>query len=253
MLLRRQDFIDINAHERLAGGLFARHGLAYHASGDMDAFAAYIAGEEESWGASASHNPAHSFLTPANSFWIALKERDGTIVGSCTQKCVETENFMAEVFAHTLYDSRKPVLAPRLPDFHDGAEEDDFAFAGRICYGSGLFIRPDYRGKGLLVLSRLSRTIALRHFKAHWFVGIQRLTRSSRRHALDRQMFAHCKPFLRGMPYKWDGEFQLSWSSRAEWLEAIRREVRDAGRRRRAPSRAPAGRRRAEAAGSSRA
>ena len=234
--LRRRDFEDIQAHVDLATELFAANGLTLGTSGDMEAFAAYISGEKHSWGASASHNPLHSYLTPANAFWVYLEEkRTGMKIASCTQKVVRTENFVADIFSHTLYDTQKPILDGRLPEFYDGVEEADFAFSGNVVYGSGLFIHPDYRGKGLIILSRLSRTIALRHFKAHYFVGIQRLTERSRFHALERQRFAHCKPFVKGMPYKWDGSFQISWSSRAEWLEAIRRELQDAGRYRRGP------------------
>jgi hypothetical protein len=252
--LRRPDFEDIQAHVDLAADLFAANGLTLGTSGDMDAFAAFISGEKHSWGASASHNPLHSYLTPANAFWVYLEERTtGVKVASCTQKVVRTENFIADIFSHTLYDTRKPVLDGRLPEFHDGADEAEFAFSGNVVYGSGLYIRPDYRAKGLIILSRLARTIALRHFKAHHFVGIQRLTESSRFHALERQHFAHCKPFVKGMPYKWDGSFQISWSSRAEWLEAIRQELRDAGRYRRGPLHFPESQRAAEAISDSRA
>lgn len=251
--LRRRDFEDIQAHVDLAVDLFGANGLTLGTSGDMEAFAAYIAGEKHSWGASASHNPLHSYLTPANAFWVYLEEKTtGVKVASCTQKVVRTENFIADIFSHTLYDTQKPVLDGRLPEFYEDANEADFAFAGNVVYGSGLYIRPDYRGKGLIILSRLSRTIALRHFKAHHFVGIQRLTEHSCYHALARQHFAHCKPFVKGMPYKWDGSFQISWSSRDEWLEAIRQELRDAGKYRQEPLHFHDGHRAAEAISNSR-
>lgn len=251
--LTREDFVDIQAHVDLANEIFAAHGLTLGASGDMAAFADFIASQESSWGASASHNPMHSYLVPTNAFWLYLAQADGTRVASITQKCMRTESFIEEIFSHTLYDTQKPVLTARLPEFHDGAMEEEFAFAGNVVYASGLFIRPDYRGHGLIVLGRISRSIALRHFKADWFVGIQRLTATSRYHILERQRFAHCKPFLKGMPYKWDGDFQISWSSRSEWLEAIRQELRDAGRYRPAPPRYGSGRIAVEAVADSRA
>ena len=184
--LAREDFVDIQAHIDLATAFFAAHGLTLGASGDMEAFAAFIASQAESWGASASHNPVHSYLVPTNAFWLYLEEPDGTRVASITQKCIQTERFIEEIFSHTLYDTRKPVLDARLPEFHDGAAAEEFAFAGNVVYASGLFIRPDYRGRGLIILGRISRSIALRHFKADWFVGIQRLTASSRYHILER-------------------------------------------------------------------
>lgn len=227
--LRRDDFAVIQAHVDHANTIFADQGLRLGASGDMDAFAAFIGSQENSWGASASHNPAHSYLVPTNAFWLYLEDADGTKIASITQKCIRTESFIEDIFSHTLYNTQKPILDARLPEFHDGAEEGDFTFAGNVIYASGLFIRPDYRARRLIILARISRSIALRHFKADWLVGIQRLTETSRYHGLERQRFAHCKPFLKGMPYKWDGDFQISWSSRSEWLEAIRQELRDAG------------------------
>lgn len=238
MHLTRRDCADIQAHIDLACDRFDRHGLTLRASDDMRAFVEFISGEEHSYGASASHDPAHSHLTPGTSFWVYLEEKEtGVKVGSCAQKLVVTRNFAEDLLSHTLYESKVPTLHHRMLEFHDGLSEKHLRFAGNIVYGSGLYIHPDYRGKGLLILSRISRTIALRFFKADHFVGIQRLTESSRRMILERQRFAHVRAFAKGMPGKWDGDFQIAWSSRKEWLAAIRQELRDAGTRMQASSR----------------
>jgi GNAT superfamily N-acetyltransferase len=242
MDLFTQDYADIQAHVDYAKEAFHAHGLTLESSGDMEEFARFIAAQKESWGASASHDPVHSYLTPGNAFWIWLEDKDGNRVASAAQKVIRTENFIAEVLSHRLYDTMKPVLDARLPEFFAGAGEEDFSFRGNVIYGSGLFVHPDYRGRGFILLGRISRTLALRHFSADWFVGIQRYTPNSHIRALQAQSYAHCKPALKGMPYKWDGEFQISWSSGAEWLNAIRSELRNAGRIPAMPSHVPADR-----------
>ncbi len=238
MPLTRRDCADIQAHIDMACDRFDRHGLTLRASDDMQAFVDYISGEEQSFGASASHDPAHSYLTPGTGFWIYLEEKEtGLRMGSCAQKLVVTKNFVEDLLSHTLYESKVPTLHHRMLEFHDGLSEEDLGFSGNIVYGSGLYIHPDYRGKGLLILSRISRTIALRFFKADYFVGIQRLTSKSQRMILERQRFAHVRAFAKGMPGKWDGDFQIAWSSRKEWLAAIRQELLDEETRKPASSR----------------
>lgn len=247
----RQDYADIQEHVDFAKERFREHGLTMDSSGDMEDFARFIAKQKESWGASASHDPDHSYLTPENAFWIWLEDKDGNRVASAAQKVVRTRSFIGEVLSHRLYDTMKPVLDARLPEYFAGVGDGDFNFCGSVVYGSGLFVRPDYRGRGFILLGRVSRSLALRHFSADWFVGIQRYTPNSHIRALKAQSYAHCKPALKGMPYKWEGSFQISWSSGAEWLEAIRSELRDAGRIPSMPSHSPVDRIPGEAAGNS--
>jgi len=251
MDLFKQDYADVQTHVDYAKETFREHGLTMESSGDMEDFARFISKQEESWGASASHDPVHSYLTPGNAFWIWLEDKDGNRVASAAQKVVRTRSFISEVLSHRLYDTMKPVLDARLPDYFAGVGDGDFNFSGNVIYGSGLFVHPHYRGRGFILLGRVSRSLALRHFSADWFVGIQRFTQNSHIRALQAQSYAHCKPALKGMPYKWDGEFQISWSSGAEWLEAIRSELRSAGRIPSMPSPSPVGHIREEAAGHS--
>lgn len=251
MRLSRQDFVDVQRYVDFCSDVFAEHDLTLHSSGDMEAFAAFIASEEHSKGISASHDPLHSCLTPKTAFWLWLQNEAGERVASVTQKAFQTDSFMGEIFSHTLYDSMGPVLNAPVPDYLD--EKFDLDFAGVIAYGGGFYIHPDYRGKGLVILANVSRSIALRYFKADWFVGIQRLTKSSSFHSTQRQNYTHTKPFIRGMPYKWDVDFQIAWSSGENHLDSIRSVLRDAAKPQQASSHSPEHRRRARAAGSNRA
>lgn len=237
MKLTRQEHADLIAHVKLAEDLFGSQGLVMKSSGDMDAFAAFIADKEHSGGLSESHDPAHCHLTPDNSFWIWLETADGEKVACATQKIVETESFIGEIFSYRLYDSLSPVIERRLPEFHDGADEDEFHFAGKVVYGSGLYVHPDYRGRGFMMLGRVSRTLALGHYGADWFVGIQRLTNASHDHVVKRQQYATVRPFLKGMPHKWDGSFQIGYSTGREWLTAVQTELRNAGQHQQGSSR----------------
>jgi GNAT superfamily N-acetyltransferase len=253
MGLTRHDLEDMQAYIDFAIDRFGGHGLTLHSSGDMTDFAQWIASQEDSFGASASHNPVHSFLTPENAFWIWLEEEDGTRVASTAQKLVRTESFIEHVYSHRLYDSQAPVLDARIPECFDGVDEEELAFSGNISYGSGLYVRPDYRGRGFLILACVARTLGIRYFEADWVVAIQRYHENSHIRSLKPQLYAHCIPFVKGMPYKWDGEFQISWSSRDEWLQAIRMELLNVGITPRGPIHSPDDHRQEEAAGRSRA
>ena len=99
--------------------------------------------------------------------------------------------------------------------------------------------------------------IALRHFKADFLCGL--LMNSARRRALALTGFdyAHAMPFITGgLPRKPQADdVQLAWSSRAEWMETIRRELgnQDAGTHKPKRRHAPTGPLREVAAGGNRA
>jgi hypothetical protein len=242
MRLTKQDFSEIQAHIDLTRNQLGEHGLTLHVDHDMHAFVDYIGRQEETHGVPSSHNPAKCYLHPGNSFWVYVRHAaSGDIIGCQAQRLMVTDDFVQDCLAQTLFENLTPSLdAPPL-----GTDDSvRVLIAGRVMYGGGLYIRPDWRSKGLLIFNRVSRTIALRHFQADYFCGLQLNTQRRRAMALTGFAFAHVVPFIQGgLPGKpYADDVQLSWSSRQEWLEAIRRELanQDAGRytprRTRAPS-----------------
>ncbi len=233
MRLSKQDFSDIQAHIDLTRQRLGALGLTLHVSHDMHAYVDYIGRQEDTHGVPSSHDPKRSHLHPGNSFWVYVEHpASGDIIACHAQRMLVTDDFVHDCFAQTLFEDMQPTLdAP--PIGIDDFEESHMS--GRVLYGGGNYIRPDWRGKGVLIFNRASRTIALRHFQADYLCGLQMNTPRRRAMALTGQAFAHVKPFVKGgLPGKPHADdVQLSWSSRQEWMDAIRRELanQDAGTR----------------------
>lgn len=225
MRLGKRDFSDIQAHIDLTKTRLGEHGLTLHVDHDMHAFVDYIGRQEDTHGVPGSHDPTKCYLHPGNSFWIYVRHTaSGDIIACHAQRLIVTDDFVHECLAQTLFANLDPNLdaAPLgVDDFEDAR------MSGRILYGGGNYIRPDWRGKGLLIFNRASRTIALRHFQADYLCALQMNTPRRRGMALTGLAFAHVKPFIKGgLPGKPQADdVQLSWSSRHEWMEAIRREL----------------------------
>lgn len=225
MRLTKQDFADIQAHIDLTRERLDEHGLTLHVDHDMHAFVDYISRQEETHGVPSSHNPKKSYLHPGNSFWIYVKHTaSGDIIACHAQRMLVTDDFVHDCFAQTLFEDMGPTLdAPPI-----GIDDFEAArMSGRVIYGGGNYIRPDWRSKGVLIFNRASRTVALRYFQADYLCALQMNTPRRRGMALTGLAFAHVQPFIKGgLPGKPQADdVQLSWSSRQEWMEAIRREL----------------------------
>lgn len=225
MRLTKQDFCDIQSHIDLAKSRLGELGLTLHADHDMHAFVDYLSRQEETHGVPTSHDPRRCYLHPGNSYWIYVRHAPtGDIVACHAQRLVVTDDFVEECMAQTLFENLAPNLDAK-PLSID--EADDVRLSGRIVFGGGTYIRPDWRGAGLLIFNRASRTIAARHFRADYLCGMQMNTPRRQALALNGFDFAHVKPFIKGgLPRKPQADdVQLSWSSLAEWMESIRREL----------------------------
>jgi len=225
MRLSKQIFSEIQAHIDLAKARLGEHGLTLHVDNDMQAFVDYISRQEGTHGVPSSHDPHRCYLHPGNSFWVYVKHvATGDIVACHAQRLIVTDDFVEECLAQTLFEN----LAPNLETVpFDVDEADDARLSGRVLYGGGTYIRPDWRGNGLLIFNRVSRSIALRHFKGDYVCGLLMNTPRRRALALTGFDYAHTKPFIKGgLPRKPQADdVQLSWSNREEWMEVIRREL----------------------------
>lgn len=229
MRLIKQDFADIQAHIDLTRERLDAYGLTLHVDHDMHAFVDYIGRQEDTHGVPSSHNPKKCYLHPGNSFWVYVRHTaTGDIIGCQAQRLIVTEDFIHDCLAQTLFEDITPSLDASPIGTDDAVQ---VLIGGRVMYGGGLYIRPDWRSKGLLIFNRVSRTIALRHFQADYFCGLQMNSPRRRAMALTGFAFAHVVPFIKGgLPGKPQADdVQLSWSSRQEWMETIRRELANRG------------------------
>ena len=225
MRLEQRDFTDIQAHIDLAKLRLGELGLTLHVDTDMQAFVDYLSRQEQTHGVPTSHNPERCYLHPGNSFWVYVQHTEtGDIVACHGQRLIVTDDLLADCMAQTFFEDLTPNLDVTPLNIDD---VEEVRLAGRILYGGGTYIRPDWRGGGLLIFNRASRSIALRHFKADYVCGLLMNTPRRRDLALTGFDYAHTVPLITGgLPRKPEADdVQFSWSSRAEWMEAIRREL----------------------------
>jgi len=204
---------------------FGSMGLTFGVSDNMAAWADWLSKQPNSHGVTKTHDPKHTHLDPGNSFWASLREADGRVIGCHAQRLIITDDFLDDVITQTAFFDRVPKV--RLDDLGLRLETKVMQISGRVCLGGGLYIHPDWRGKGLYnVLSRTTRAISLRHFKLDWYLAYFLTTQSRTQLGLEGAAFAHALPLLSGIypPYGRQTDIQLMMISREEALAQIRRD-----------------------------
>jgi len=197
-------------------------------SHDLSAFADYLKEQPATHGSPRTHDPAFTYIPPDMGFWIYAA--DGDRIVACHANVLSiTDDFIADCLTQTYFGnlSTESVLAPCR--VHPDSEA--VSIHGRVCLGGGLYINPDYRGKKLGIINRVSRTIALRKFRLDFSVSTI-LDRPSRwRMARELARYHHLSRFMvNGQPGKPDiGDTVMCWSSAQELIEGIRQELEEAG------------------------
>ena len=218
--------------------MLARQGLTLHVDNDLGRFAAYLREQPKTHGVPNTHDPERTYLHPGNSFWVYVRENaTGRIVACHGQRLLVTDDFIEDCLAQTYFEDLTPRL--ELEPLGLYPESGMVRINGRVLLGGGTYIHPEWRGRGLLIFNRCSRSIALRHFRGDYLVGTLLNTPSRQGMATGGVAYAHWAPFVKGgLPGKPQAaDVIMAWSSRDEWLATIRRDIEAQGdeRRIRAP------------------
>ena len=204
---------------------FESMGLTFAVNDDMTAWADWLSKQPNSHGVTKTHDPKHTHMDSGNSFWGRLQEADGRVIACHAQRLIITDDFLDDIVTQTAFFDRVPKI--RLDDLDLRLETKVMQISGRVCLGGGLYIHPDWRGKGLYnVLSRTTRAISLRHFKLDWYLAYFLTTQSRTQLGLEGAAFAHALPLLSGIypPYGKQTDIQLMMMSREEALAQIRQD-----------------------------
>lgn len=107
---------------------------------------------------------SHSYIQPGDAFWFSLDDASNQQIACVGARVFETQDFIQDyVTTYLLYGNRLPRLE---------AEPYEFVgtlpiITGRIGYGGGSWVHPDWRGRDLsVVTSKLGRVLAVRHLRA---------------------------------------------------------------------------------------
>lgn len=201
---------------------FQSMGLRFAVNDDITAWAEWLVQQPNSHGVTKTHDPEHTHLHPGNSFWSYLEDAHGKVVACHAQRLIVTDDFFDDIVTQTAFFDRPPKL--QLDDLGLRREIELMRISGRVGLGGGLYIHPDWRGRGLYnCISRTTRALALRHFKLDWYLAFFLTTQSRTQLGLEGAAFARAIPLLSGVypPYGKQTEIQLMMMTREEALAQI--------------------------------
>lgn len=205
---------------------FADAGLQFSVESDLAEWAAVMRAAPSIAAVSPSFDPDQSWLTPANSFWVALRDEAGTVVGCICSRLFETDDMMQIIRSYRLFFDRKPVLDLR--PLQLVAPDEVPIIAGRVGYTGGYWLHPDWRSRGLSrLLPRINRALALRHFDLDWLFSLGRDTETWARVAREELAMPNRFSCFDGyFPGRGGyGKYAVFYADRGDLLAVIRQDV----------------------------
>jgi GNAT superfamily N-acetyltransferase len=200
-------------------------GLTLHVDDNLENWKEHIESVPGGTGASKTIDPTVNFIRPGNSFWIYLKDEKDRKVACQANRFIETEDFVQEyVCTHRFFGDR----APTLHYFPVQLCESVPMLRGRIDFGAGTWVHPEYRGKGLSgLMSRTGRTLALRHFLIDYFVAFIVATGKRRQYGANGLGLSNRRHLLTGRyPGRDDNlNVDIYWMHRGELMSQIAQEL----------------------------
>jgi hypothetical protein len=158
-----------------------------------------------------------------DSFWLRIIDEDGDTVASHAQRVFRTSDFCELIESGRLwYDN-----GMRLSEGQHPLEitPPSMPIAGVVAHAGGLWVKPDYRKKGLsLFMPFLSRALCLRNYSPDFFTCI--VLETMARSPLPKQGYGYChvEPFVTGWipPVARNDKIFLCYMTAAETIAQFR-------------------------------
>ncbi len=211
-----QTFIDITKSR------LAEQDLALDVDDNLSNWVAHMRQAPGILNIAATHDPARSHIHPGNAFWGRFENKSGQIIACMAHKMVITENLIDEVRSHRIFFNRRPILNHYPVDLR--VEPDVPVLSGRVGYGGGLWVHPNYRGRSLSgIMARVMRNLSIRHFFIDWNVSFIADTPSRIQMAHEGYGMANRTPLLKGIfpLYGKNRDMQMFYMSKDEMLAQI--------------------------------
>lgn len=176
-------------------------------------------------GASRTLDPKLNDVSSGNAFWVKLTDDNGQIIGCQANRFFVTEDFVEEyVCTHRFFGDRCPSLKHYPVQLRDPIP----VLCGRMNFGGGGWVHPDWRGKAISgLMSRIGRTLALRHFLIDYYVGFMSATDNHRLYGRHRQGLMNRRHLLSGRyPGREENiDVDIYWMHRGEMMNQISQEL----------------------------
>ena len=197
-------------------------GLRLAVSSDMAEWARFLRSAPGTTAVTTTFDPEHSYVTPNNSYWLALRNQRDAIVGCICLRLFETADVLQLVRSWRLFFDRAPLL--EMQPLQLVNPSDIPIIGGRVGYAGGYWLHPEQRGRGLTrLLPRINRALALRHFDTDWVCGLNKDTPN--RVAMVQDSYGMTSQFscIHGYfpPRGEEGRYQLVYVHRGEMLKLI--------------------------------
>lgn len=218
-----QDYVD------LVLGHLTQNGLEMRVRTNFDDWISLIRTAAARSFINPTFDPAHSILSPSNSFWLEVT-RGRETVACIANRLFETDDYYDLMRTWRLWFDRMPVLGMRRVQFvlPPGMP----AIRGRIGHHGALWVHPTVRKLGLSTwLPRLTRALSLRHFKVDWHCGIVKQSLADHGLPIAGYGYTHCVPCIKGYypAYGIDLDMAMTYIDRADMLRLVEADVRHAG------------------------
>jgi hypothetical protein len=143
-------------------------GLEIGVDDDMLNWKALLESAPTTTGVAKTHDPDFNDLRPENAFWLYFQDESGQQVACQANRLTIAENFIQDyVGTYRLFGDRRPTIQCAKLNL----ETDMPIFDGRVNFGGGGWVHPDWRGYDLGgLVSRLGRAFSLRHFLFDYYV-----------------------------------------------------------------------------------
>lgn len=218
-MLKIQELIDINLN------YVSELGLSFHIDDELKNWKKHMESLPGDENTARSLDPDFNDVHPGNSFWISLKDSDDRIVACQGNRCLETENFVQEfIITRRFFGDRRPVLHYFPLELCDSVP----VLNGRIGFGAGNWVHPDYRGKKISgVMSRMGRMLSLRHFLFDYYIGFVVATERRRQYGIQGLGLTNRRHLLHGRYPGKEGDFSVDiyWMHRSEMMSQIDQEL----------------------------
>ncbi|NKB57900.1 MAG: hypothetical protein GKS00_16375 [Alphaproteobacteria bacterium] len=203
----------------------AELGLTMHVDDDLRKWKEHAENAPNGGTVSRTLDPTVNDVRPGNSFWVYLKDARNRIVVCHANRFLEVDDFVQEyICTHRFFGNRCPTL------HHFPVElcESVPVLGGRIDFGGGTWVHPDYRGKKLSgLISRMGRILALRHFLIDYYVGFITATGKRRQYGSNGLGLGNRRHLLTGRypGRNSDLDVDIYWMHRGELMSQITQEL----------------------------
>ena len=166
-------------------------GLRLETHGDIEAWKALLASAPGVGPLSKTLDPAMNYIQPNAAFWLSLDTNDGEPIACVGARVLDTTDFIQEyITTYLLFGDLKPRLELEPYQF----EENPPTISGRVGYGGGSWVHPDWRNRDLsAVTSRLGRVFALRHLRVDYYTCFIHATTKRKSWSSETLGWPHCR------------------------------------------------------------